>query len=115
MKNYDELIDYAKSGISIEEICIILEMTESEFWENYFKDSNFKNAFNSGRLQTKTVINTALFELAKNGSQPAINEALKIISQMEKSDKIRLEEAEAFYQNGDDEYNDDEYDNFEEI
>ena len=97
--NLDDLKDAASAHLSVAEICLHLDILEDEFWLCYFNNRRVREVFDAARLSVKVEVRLSLFELAKNGSQPAILESLKIVKEIENKDRIAKEEANIFFQN----------------
>ena len=112
--NLDDLKEAAAAHLSVPEICLHLNILEDEFWLCYFNNRRVREVFDAARLSVKVEVRLSLFELAKNGSQPAIIESLKIVKEIENQDRIAREDANIFFQNLGDEI-DTEFEEFEEL
>lgn len=97
--NLDDLKDAASAHLTVPEICLHLDILEDEFWLCYFNNRRVREVFDAARLSVKVEVRLSLFELAKNGSQPAILESLKIVKETENQDRIAKDDAMVFFQN----------------
>lgn len=81
-EHLEDIEKFAGLLFSIEEIAIILELKALEIVES----QKAQNAYDRGRLKTEAELRVSIIEMAKNGSQPAQTQLLKLIQAQKLND-----------------------------
>lgn len=81
-KQLKDITEFACDYLTLEEIAEVMEIDEDEFLLAYEKKEAVFKAVRKGRLLTKAALNRSLITQAKNGSNPAQEKLLAIITKV---------------------------------
>ena len=81
-----EITEFAADYLSLEEIAEVMEVDKAEFKREFEEKRDLYKAIRKGRLLTKSTVQRALITQAKNGSNPAQEKLLKLISRIENNE-----------------------------
>lgn len=85
----NELVQHAANYMSLSALAEIMEVDEAEFREAYEMPGNVvRQCVRKGRLLTQSEIQKALVTSAKNGSNPAQEKMLQIITRINNEEEI---------------------------
>lgn len=81
-----QIEEFASDYLSLEEIAEVMEIEIDQFIRIYEGKQGVYNAVRKGRLKTKAALNRSMITQAKNGSNPAQEKLIALITKVDNNE-----------------------------